>query len=839
MVFSQLNNFINSLFNPKTLDKEQSRKTSNYTDFLSYHTIASLLPYRIYDNKNDIYINDNSYSFVIELLPIIGGDEQTSNILTQLITDGLPENCYVSFFNWASPNVEAFLDRWSKPRNQIGDLYRKQSLERKKFFMDGVRQSLFSDTPFTIKNFRCFMTATIPFDAVKSKGELLNKLLRFRQTLVGSMKNIGVYNERQLAFTPDKFINLMSEILNPIATTNYENVGYDEFNPINKQITNSENTLFVSKDSLLFEKDDIAVKTLSVKSYPKMWAQWQCSELIGSISSDQLRMTCPFLTCFSFYIENEEKRTTKAKIKQARVTQQSGTSMAKFMPQLFEQKADWDFVLDKLDSGQKLATASYSVIIFDTEENISQSEQTIKSIYKNNGWVLQTDKYIQLATFLSSLPFVLGDRLSNDYFDRLEKGKTMVSWTCANLLPVQGEYKGMNSAVMQLMGRRGQPLYWDPFGNTGGNYNVAVIGKSGSGKSVFMQELVTSLRGTGCRTYVIDDGRSFMNACKLQGGKFVYFAGSQNVCLNPFSLISEKDEADAKTEDINLISNIIKTMCFSARTADDFQISAINNAVLDIIKKNGKSATISDVKEYLSNKKDDRLKDMAIMLGKFSKGGQYDKYFEGECNVELNNDFIAFEMSELKDKKDLQSIVLLVLMFVISKEMYYGDRKQKTALIIDEAWDLLQGGGAVGDFIEGFARRCRKYGGTLITGTQSIEDYYKNSGSMAAINNSDWVCLLAQKPEAIEALKQSKKVIMDETKEDLLKSLRMSSKQYSEVMICNADGYFIGRLILDMYSLAIYSSKAEDVARIEQLQKEGKTLAEAVEISAKLVGGLK
>jgi conjugal transfer ATP-binding protein TraC len=64
----------------------------------------------------------------------------------------------------------------------------------------------------------------------------------------------------------------------------------------------------------------------------------------------------------------------------------------------------------------------------------------------------------------------------------------------------------------------------------------------------------------------------------------------------------------------------------------------------------------------------------------------------------------------------------------------------------------------------------------------------------------------------------------------------MSSKQYSEIMITNSDGYFVGRLILDRYSLALYSSKAEDAAKIQDLQKEGKTLAEAVEILAYSVG---
>lgn len=32
------------------------------------------------------------------------------------------------------------------------------------------------------------------------------------------------------------------------------------------------------------------------------------------------------------------------------------------------------------------------------------------------------------------------------------------------------------------------------------------------------------------------------------------------------------------------------------------------------------------------------------------------------------------------------------------------------------------------DFIEAYARTCRKYGGSLITATQSLNDYYKSEG---------------------------------------------------------------------------------------------------------------
>ena len=65
--------------------------------------------------------------------------------------------------------------------------------------------------------------------------------------------------------------------------------------------------------------------------------------------------------------------------------------------------------------------------------------------------------------------------------------------------------------------------------------------------------------------------------------------------------------------------------------------------------------------------------------------------------------------------------------------------------------------------------------------------------------------------------------------ERVLKSLRTSDKQYSEVMICGNGGYMVGRLIVDPYAIALYSSKAEDFNKIQELNKQGYTVAEALD----------
>ena len=244
---------------------------------------------------------------------------------------------------------------------------------------------------------------------------------------------------------------------------------------------------------------------------------------------------------------------------------------------------------------------------------------------------------------------------------------------------------------------------------------------------------------------------------------------------------------------------------------------------------------MSDVANCLTQHDDKRAHDLGIMLTPYTKQGLYSRFFEGSANISLDNPYFVFEFDKIKSKPDLQRIVLMLIIFLVTEKMYHGDRKKTVSLIIDEAWGLLHGSHFAG-FIEGIARRARKYNGQLVTGTQSVDDYYKNPAATAAIQNTDWFCILSQTKESIEAIKTSKRIMMDEEMEKALLSLRMVDHEYSEIMICSSSmGWSIGRLILDPYSIALYSSKGEDFGKIKALQEQGRTLADALEIVAKTI----
>lgn len=179
------------------------------------------------------------------------------------------------------------------------------------------------------------------------------------------------------------------------------------------------------------------------------------------------------------------------------------------------------------------------------------------------------------------MPLTLADGLAKDMV-RLKRMKTLLSTTAANIAPMQGEYLGGNVPHLIFVGRRGQPFFWSPFENDAGNHNVAICGKSGSGKSVLLQEMCAALRGAGAKVVVIDDGRSFEHSVKLQGGHFVEFTLKAGFCLNPFSMIdgsrAEEDE-DYRLDCFGMVKAIIAQMARHSAPLSDICPTAPTSAI--------------------------------------------------------------------------------------------------------------------------------------------------------------------------------------------------------------------------------------------------------------------
>jgi conjugal transfer ATP-binding protein TraC len=575
--------------------------------------------------------------------------------------------------------------------------------------------------------------------------------------------------------------------------------------------------------------DHFDVRSYAVRNLPPRWTAWDTAKLIGDPFIDKLRMPCPVATVLALEYPDEQAATARASFKFMRTTSLADSRSARWMPQLKDQSREWEYVQEQLRQGQKLVRVYYGVTTFSPFGKGDAHERNLKAIYKSSGWELQDERYMQIPGLLAVMPMTMANGLARD-FERLKRMRTMLTTTVANIAPMQGEYAGSPVPHLLLLGRRGQPFFWSPFENAAGNHNVAVVGKSGSGKSVALQEMTAALVGAGAKVIVIDDGRSFEHSCKLQGGEFVEFTMSAGFRLNPFSMIDGAEAAlndDYRLDCMAMLKAIIGQMARPTTRLDDTEVGLVDGAVNAEWAARGVEGSIDGVIRALEATGHPQGEALAIGMRPFSSAGTYGKFFVGRASLKIGAALTVFELSDLASREELRSVVLSAIMFLSSQAMR-EDRATRKALLLDEAWQMLKGG-SMAEFIEAYARTCRKYGGSLITATQSLNDYYKSEGSVAALENSDWSVILQQKPETITDFAKHGRFDLSDGSEALMRSLKRNGTEYSDLMIRGPETLAVGRLVLDPYSATVFSSSPQVFAAVERYVERGFPMAQAIE----------
>ncbi|MFN7097383.1 MAG: type IV secretion system protein TraC, partial [Gammaproteobacteria bacterium] len=731
-------------------------------EYFGHVPLASLLPYESFDEVNEIYYNENNIGIVLEIAPLIGANEETVKLLNSIITDSLPEGAISQWLLWASPKIAAGLETWVTHRSQRGGWFEKMAGERCEHLMQGTYKSLIDSTHYRLRNFRCFVSVTLPLD----ENEII-KLVRCRDSIKNTLSGLGSMAD---IIRPHAFLSLLYDMVNPCFVSSGATKRWEQDRSLAAQLVSPETRLVIQPDSLLLA-DDVRVTSFSVEELPERWLQHDNSELIGSDSNSHLHPQGEFFINAVIRAIPHDSATKRAFVKGTRARQQAESKLARFMPRAKKINQDWQYANERIDDGDKMIEIYYNVVCYSKKDEMADAGDAIKSLFRAKGWKLKQDKYIPLQSWLALLPMRVDVALFED-LKAFNRTRTILSFNAANLLPLQGEWKGDGSPCMLLFGRRGQICWWDPFANREGNYNIAVTGKSRSGKSVFLQDLAAGIVGSGGRVFIFDIGRSFEKSCKYLSGEFIEFHPDMPICINPFSTIDKFDEA------LELLLPLFAQMTSSKRDLDDLETSYLEQALRHTWSAYGQQSNATQVADWLTHHADPRAIDLGTMLYPYTSAGRYGRYFNGECSLDFSNPYLVLELEELKVKKDLQNVVLMVLMYHVTECMYRGNRKQKIMCIIDEAWDLMEGK-LGGQFMEVGYRRAAKYKGSFASGTQTLEDYDKSPASRAAKANADSMVILAQKPDAIEIAAENKLIDDNPHFKKTLKSVKTKENIYA------------------------------------------------------------
>ncbi len=793
--------------------------------------LSKYLSYRDFDSKSGLFFGDEDIiGFMLELSPIVGVSDALLKNLNLFFNQDLPENSFLQFLLVANHDIGGIVSKWQEARISDNPLLQKLTANRGDFLLKNSTN--FKDQDGRLpRNFQIFVS----FSKKMKIGEMAN---------IGSIKQIEDFKAKLLAkFSSFKLktrlcgaedlILLASNLLQmkPCAS-NSKKAEYDKYNPLSCQILAPLQKLRLTNDSITNE-EDFVTRVYYVSQLPNTFSLSKMVSLLG-LEEGHLGINARF--AISYTIANDIAPAEQATLvtKGERVIHAAEQWYSRNNRDIKREAAEWREVSDLHKNGALFLTENFQILISAKAEDIATAEQNLLSIYNIHDWKIEPNKNLHLISLLSMLPMQ-----QPIYFGTLKNfqlTKTILSHEAVAKLPIHAEWKGVPMPGVLMLGRRGQLFNWNPFYRiSSGNYNACIMAASGGGKSVFLQELATTMMAQNARVFILDIGGSYENICELLGGEMVRFKNNANISLNPFASLSSSGthtiadnievlqigQYKVTKDAIIYAKSIIATMC--GVSANHEKESLIEQAISEGIKKHGHDLDITKLSVVLANLDKKGAEELSTSLYPYTEHGVHGKYFNGKSNITFKKQLTVLEFEEIKHDTILLSVMIQVISMEIFLQVLCGDRKTRVIIIVDEAPQIID---TSERFLANSARTVRKYNCALITCVQNFNDLQSTPDRRAILENSTWTLILKQDEKGLSAFKESEafKDILP-----LIESISLSPGKYAEVLFCATDIAVVGRLALDPYSQSLFSTDAADFKYLAEAKLAGISKDEAVE----------
>ena len=285
------------------------------------------------------------------------------------------------------------------------------------------------------------------------------------------------------------------------------------------------------------------------------------------------------------------------------------------------------------------------------------------------------------------------------------------------------------------------------------NYNVFLLGPSGSGKSFFMNKYLRSCYVAGQHCFLIDVGDSYRALCHIikeeSGGKdgtYYTFEKGKPISFNPFRNVRRFSQADS--EAMNFLFTLMVTLWKNGKveissSAEKYVRESITQFLRQwempdqvghdgAVKHDGRDPVFNDYFEYVrdvfgdllaaedAGKEYFDLKDYLISLEQFYTGGPYDYLLNSQESVNILEDrFVVFEIDHIKGDPVIYPITTLVIMDAFMEKM--TSSTEFKVMCIEEAWKAIMGTQMATYMLE-LWKTARKHRTAAMVVTQELKD---------------------------------------------------------------------------------------------------------------------
>lgn len=785
-------------------------------------------PVQAYDEQSKLFLcDDSTLGFAFECVPLAGGDQHTKERIEQLVAGDYPPGTIMQFFLYRSPDIEPQLNALARIRQDHMDGPLAGVVKQRIDFLRAHTKKNIHGRSFSggdydcgrIQESRLIVSIKIPFEG-KEPNESDVVLTKTWETKTESaLSSVGLW---PLALSASRYIRLMQSIINWSPNASWRSMSvmgeWEEDKTISAQIFDPTTDLVIADKSTLQLGEHCFVKVMSAKRIPDAFFFTEAMKYVGNTMGGNDKLTINYAVCCNVFFPVTQSEKSKLETKRTWTVNQAVGTMLKFVPVLADKKHSFDILSESFQKGAKPIRMTFSVLLFsDSRKAVERAAVSAQSYWDTMHFHLMEDYFITAPMFQNCLPLCA----EKEAVFHLDRYKTMTTRELPVLLPVFGEWKGTGTFHVALISRNGQLMSLS-LHDSDTNKNAVIAAESGSGKSFLLNEIIVSYLSEGAQVWVIDAGKSYKKLNEQLDGDFLQFDEASKICLNPFELI------DDWKEDEDTISALIAAMASEKEKLSDFQMAGLKQILKRLWETKGQAMTVDDIAAECLGHTEQRMHDIGQQLFSFTSKGGYGQYFHGHNTMRFENPFTVLELDELQGRTHLRQVVLMQLIFQIQREMYLGERNRKKIMIIDEAWDLIKSG-PVSVFIEHGFRKFRKYGGSAIIATQSLNDLYENPVGRAIAENANMMLLLGQKPETIASIRDSGRLVLSEAGFNLLSTVASVGGVYSEIFVKSGHtGVGVGRLIVSNFEKMLFSTAPEDVNAIENYTNRGLNVTDAI-----------
>lgn len=785
-------------------------------------------PVQAYDEQSKLFLcDDSTLGFAFECVPLAGGDQHTKERIEQLVAGDYPPGTIMQFFLYRSPDIEPQLNALARIRQDHMDGPLAGVVKQRIDFLrahtkNNIHGRSFSGGDYDcgrIQESRLIVSIKIPFEGKEPKESDVVLTKTWETKTESALSSVGLW---PYALSASRYIRLMQSIINwsPNATWRSMPVmgEWEEDKTISAQIFDPTTDLVIADKSTLQLGEHCFVKVMSAKRIPDAFFFTEAMKYVGNTMGGNDKLTINYAVCCNVFFPVTQSEKSKLETKRTWTVNQAVGPMLKFVPVLADKKHSFDILSESFQKGAKPIRMTFSVLLFsDSRKAVERAAVSAQSYWDTMHFHLMEDYFITAPMFQNCLPLCA----EKEAVFHLDRYKTMTTRELPVLLPVFGEWKGTGTFHVALISRNGQLMSLS-LHDSDTNKNAVIAAESGSGKSFLLNEIIVSYLSEGAQVWVIDAGKSYKKLNEQLDGDFLQFDEASKICLNPFELI------DDWKEDEDTISALIAAMASEKEKLSDFQMAGLKQILKRLWETKGQAMTVDDIAAECLGHTEQRMHDIGQQLFSFTSKGGYGQYFHGHNTMRFENPFTVLELDELQGRTHLRQVVLMQLIFQIQREMYLGERNRKKIMIIDEAWDLIKSG-PVSVFIEHGFRKFRKYGGSAIIATQSLNDLYENPVGRAIAENANMMLLLGQKPETIASIRDSGRLVLSEAGFNLLSTVASVGGVYSEIFVKSGHiGVGVGRLIVSNFEKMLFSTAPEDVTAIENYTNRGLNVTDAI-----------